>query len=257
MDKLKYFLNEQYEKKSVGENFLKKNKVIMWTNIKQIIDKYKESSNKNMENKILEMLSLLQQDEKLIVQKKEKIKTEFETKILNIEFYLPENLLLQKLLRIGATKKNQKRLMRRYVYDINPQDKTMWIRLRDEGDRTTLTMKKIIDDSIEGVREIEIDISDFDEDFNSTNLILNKLGFKHTSYQENNRTSFILEGVEIEIDHWPQIPPYLEIEGSSRQEVERVVNLLGFDLSQTTSVNTTDVYKQYGINLDQFDELRF
>jgi len=49
-----------------------------------------------------------------------------------------------------------------------------------------LTIKEIISDSIDGTKEIEVEVSDFED----TNLILEKMGYKFKSYQENKRTSF-------------------------------------------------------------------
>jgi hypothetical protein len=42
--------------------------------------------------------------------------------------------------------------------------------------------------------------------------------------QENRRTSFELDGVCLELDEWPMIPPYLEIEGDARDDVLRVAS---------------------------------
>lgn len=176
------------------------------------------------------------------------MKTEFEVKILDINVAK----IKKKLKAIGA-KKHLERNMRRHVYDINLENKHTWIRLRDDGEKTTLTVKEIEHDNIDGTREIEIVVDNFDK----TNLLLNKLGFFHKAYQENKRTSYKLGDVEIEIDSWPKIPPYLEIEGKSAQKVKKVVKLLGFDLSQTTSINTEDIYKKHGLNLYDFKELKF
>lgn len=176
------------------------------------------------------------------------MKTEFETKILEIDI----DIITAKLNKIGAKKIGNK-LQRRFVYDFVPKKENSWIRLRTNGNKTTLTIKEIQNDHIDGTKEIEILVDDFDK----TNLLLEKLGYTHKAYQENKRISYIFEGVEIEIDSWPQIPPYLEIEGKSVVEVERVLHLLGFELSKSTSINTTEVYKKYGIDIDSMKELKF
>jgi len=176
------------------------------------------------------------------------METEFEVKILNIN--VAE--IKRKLKAIGA-KKLIERKMRRYVYDIDPKDKNTWIRLRDNGEKVTLTIKEIEHENIDGTKELEIEVDSFDK----TNLLLNKLGFFHRAYQENKRISYKIGNVEVEIDFWPKIPPYLEIEGKSAIRVKSVVKMLGFDLSQTTSINTEDVYKKYGLNLHDFKELKF
>lgn len=78
---------------------------------------------------------------------------------------------------------------------------------------------------------------------------MEKLGYKHKAYQENKRISYLLDGVEIEIDFWSLIPPYLEVEGKSIQEVELMVEKLGYNMEQTTSINTKKVYEKYEVDL--------
>ena len=174
--------------------------------------------------------------------------TEIEVKILNIDV----EAIKIKLDELGA-KKVAERNMRRNIYSIIPGKKNPWIRLRDEGDKVTLAYKHVMDDGIDGTRESEIIVDDFDK----TDIILNKLGFFKSLYQENKRISYILDGVEVELDFWPKIPAYIEIEGKSVEEVERVVKLLGFTLEQTTSINTRYVYEKHGIDIEKLKELKF
>jgi adenylate cyclase, class 2 len=188
-----------------------------------------------------------------IVRKIEKIinqimKTELEVKILDIN--IPE--IISKLEALGAKKIDEKE-QKRFVYDFVPKKDNSWIRLRTDGKTTTLAIKEIQNDSIDGTKEIEIVVDDFEK----TNLLLETLGYSYKSYQENKRISYVFHGVEIEIDSWPQIPPYLEVEGKSIEEVEKVVALLGYTMDQTTSINTTKVYKKYGIDIGSVRELKF
>jgi len=176
------------------------------------------------------------------------MQTEFEVKILEIDIREVE----RRLTKIGA-EKIKEREMRRYVYNISPQDKSSWIRLRDNGEKTTLTIKKIEDSTITGTKETEVEVGDFEK----TNLILNGLGFFAKAYQENKRISYKFEDVEIEIDSWPKIPTYIEVEGRSEREVEKVVRLLGFEMKDTTSIGVSEVYKKYGLDIDKFKELKF
>lgn len=173
---------------------------------------------------------------------------EHEAKILDIDPDTMEQLILDK----GGQKLGE-RFMRRYVYDITPGDQSKWIRLRDTGDETTLTVKQITSDAIDGTHEIEVGV----DDFAATNALLNVLGFTAKSYQETKRTSFILDGAQVEIDTWPQIPPYLEIEAGSKDEVIRVAGLLGHTEADLTGENTIKIYARYGIDLNTIPELRF
>ncbi len=174
--------------------------------------------------------------------------TEIECRILNID---PEQFKI-KLAEIGASK-IMDRLQRRYVYDLDPQDKNRWIRLRDDGQKVTLTVKEIHSDDIDGTEETEIVVDDFDQ----TDLMLNKLGYQHRAYQENKRSSYEYEGVEIEIDSWPKIPPYVEFEADSIDKIQNVVEKLGYTMSDTVSIGNVKIYQQYGINIHDFKELKF
>lgn len=173
---------------------------------------------------------------------------EFEAKVIEVD----PMILSEKIMSIGG-KKIGESFMRRYVYDIIPGDMSKWIRLRDNGRETTLTVKEIVHDGIDGTHETETVVNDFE----STNQILEKLGYTAKSYQENRRTSFVLNGVQLEIDEWPMIPPYLEIEGDSKEQVIQVAQLLGYEESQLTGKNTIKIYQQYGIDLNTIPDLRF
>lgn len=174
---------------------------------------------------------------------------EYETKVLDIDVQKVQQMLK----KIGARKIFDKH-MRRYVYEPNPKDRTRWIRLRDDGRKVTLAYKKIEDEyKIEGTREIEVVVNDFEK----THQLLQAIGFVAKAYQENRRIHYEYRGVCIEIDFWPKIPPYLEIEGGSKKIVEGMVRKLGFKLSQTTSVNTDTVYSKYGLDVYKFKTLKF
>lgn len=97
---------------------------------------------------------------------------EYETRVLEID----KNKLEEKLKLLGAKKQGDFEYKRR-VYDFKPVDKSKWIRLRTDGTKTTLTLKEVKSDKIDGTEECEIIVSDFDE----TNIILNKLGYTSRS----------------------------------------------------------------------------
>jgi adenylate cyclase class 2 len=174
---------------------------------------------------------------------------EHEAKVLDIDPEATTALILD----TGGQQVNEPKLMRRYVYDIVPGDMSKWIRLRDTGAETTLCVKQIESDAIDGTHEVETVVGDFA----ATNELLALMGFMPKSYQENRRTSFTLDGARLEVDEWPRIPPYLEIEADTREEVVRVARLLGFAEHQLTGENTVKVYGRYGIGLGGIRELRF
>lgn len=159
---------------------------------------------------------------------------EHAAKVLGID---PE-AVTARILAAGGEQVTGRGLMRRHVYDIVPGDMSKWIRLRDTGTETTLCVKEIRGGAIDGTLEVETGVGDFA----ATAELLSLLGFKPRSYQENRRTSFLLDGVRLELDEWPLIPPYLEIEGDTETDILRASGVLGFAEDQLTGENTIKVY---------------
>ena len=154
------------------------------------------------------------------------MKTEYEIRVLEIN----KNDIIKKLEEFGATKKGEFD-QKRYVYDLKPVQNGKWIRLRTDGKKTTLAYKDIVSKTIDGTKEVEFEVSDI----NNAKEFMERIGFNYRSFQENKRTQYILDGVEIDFDEWPMIPTYMEIEGSSEEEVNKIIQKLGIDKSKITA----------------------
>ena len=177
------------------------------------------------------------------------MKIEYEVRILNID----TDEWIKKVEEMGAIKKGVFH-QKRYVYDFQPAQKGRWIRLRSNGKESTLTIKEIKSLRVDGTKELEIVVSNFDD----TNEILQKLGYKPRTYQENFRIEYTLNGVNFDFDKWPRIPVYLEIEGTSEQSVTEMIDKMGVNNLEVTTLDVDQVYqKKYGIILDEIAELRF
>ena len=173
---------------------------------------------------------------------------EYEAKALEIA---PE-AMATRIKTAGGTFHGE-RLMRRYVYDPIPPKKGRWVRLRDAGGAVTLCVKTISSDAIDGTQETETTVGSFED----THALLGLMGLTHRSYQENRRSSWLLDGVRLEIDTWPRIPPYLEIEGDDEEQVWQTAERLGIPKDELTSENTQKIYARYDIDLDTITDLRF
>lgn len=177
------------------------------------------------------------------------MKTEYEIRVLEID----QEKILETLEKLGAKKIGEFH-QKRYVYDLNPIQKGKWIRLRTDGFISTLTYKDIVSNTIDGTKEVEIVVDHFEK----TNEFLEKIGFNHRSYQENNRICYLLDDVEIDIDSWPMIPSYTEIEGKSEKDVLKMKEKLMISDEQITCLNCDDIYKlKYGIDISKIKELKF
>ncbi|KUL50127.1 adenylate cyclase [Streptomyces sp. NRRL F-4489] len=173
---------------------------------------------------------------------------EYEAKALDID----PAAMAERIRAAGGTFQGE-RLMRRYVYDTVPPVPGRWVRLRDSGGAVTLCVKTISSDAIDGTRETETTVGSFED----THALLGLMGLTHRGYQENRRASWLLDGVRLEIDTWPRIPPYLEIEADTEEQVWATADRLALPRSGLTSENTTKVFTRYGIDLEAISELRF
>ncbi len=173
---------------------------------------------------------------------------EYEGKVLNID--IPD--IQDKLKKLGATKQRSY-AFRRYILDTIPAKKGRWVRLRTDGNNTTLCVKEIASNAIDGTSEWEVEVSDID----TTLKILNKIGLEPRSYQENTREEYKLEDSLISIDTWPKLKPYIEIEAANTELVIATAKQLGFDEDDLTGDNTEYLYQQVGIDLQKIKDLRF
>jgi adenylate cyclase, class 2 len=131
-----------------------------------------------------------------------------------------------KLLELGATCVQPMRLMRRVTIENGDLvAKNAFVRVRDEGHRVTMTYKQFDSLSVDGAKEIEIVVSDFD----AAVQLLEAAGLPSQSFQESKRETWTMGDVEIVLDEWPWLKPYIEIEASTESAVRDTAAQLGFD----------------------------
>lgn len=160
------------------------------------------------------------------------------------------------LKKIGARLIKKEFPQRRTVFALPARTKiaNSWLRVRDEGDRITMSLKTVDGNKITDQKEICVVVSDYDEAV----ALLKAVGCRDTAYQETRRELWKLAGVEITIDEWPWLEPFVEIEGKSEREVRRVSEKMGFDWSAAKFCAIGALYKdKYGISIDELhDTLR-
>jgi len=178
---------------------------------------------------------------------------EFEIKFLEVN--VPE--LEEKLKAIGAEKVGEYNY-RRMVFDYPDfrLDKNHgWIRVRTDGSETTLTYKERVgvkshDAGIpdEGMKEVEVLVNSYE----NVCAILKSIGLVIKQEAMNRRIRYKKDDVEFDIDFWAQLPPYVEIESVSMQKVKNAARELGFKPEDGLVCSVKQVYKKYGINLDDY-----
>ncbi len=182
--------------------------------------------------------------------------TELEAKWLDIN----HDEIRQKLKASGATLVQPERLMTRKVFDF--EDKRLdqmsgWVRVRNEGDKVTMSYKQLNDRTLHGTKEVTLEVNDFDK----ATSFLESIGLKSYSYQETKRESWRIGDVQIELDTWPWIPSFIEIEAPSEEDLKNTAAILGLDYSKALhgSVETAyqDVYDVTEEEIDNWEEIRF
>jgi len=168
------------------------------------------------------------------------METELEAKFLDID---PDSLR-KSLKESGAKLAHPERLMKRKAFDF-PDERLEkeggWIRVRDEGDKITLSYKRLVDRTLHGTKEITVEVSDFEKTCN----ILIAAGLQADAYQETRREKWELEGSEITIDTWPWIPTFVEIEAGSEDKLKEVVKKIGLDWKNAMHGSVETAYQKY------------
>lgn len=134
-----------------------------------------------------------------------------------------------KLRSAGAHRVFDRTLFTRLIFENDTVQGEQWLRLRDEGGRTTLTLKQVSDaTTIHGTTEIEIEVSSL----GTTAELLKAVGLRQVRYQQNYREEWRLGDVTYDLDTWPGLPSFLEVEGPSEHAVRQAAADLGLDYDQ-------------------------
>ncbi|MEI6237389.1 MAG: class IV adenylate cyclase [Candidatus Saccharibacteria bacterium] len=184
------------------------------------------------------------------------MQTEIEAKFLNID----KDKIRAKLIKLGAKLQHPERLMSRAMFDYPDwrlEKIGGWIRVRNEGNKITLSYKQLNNRTLHGTKEMTVIV----DDFNTTCELFKTIGLEQKSYQETKRESWKLRKIEIEIDEWPWIPPFIEIEAKSEKEVKDMAAKLGFDWKEALHGSVEIVYQQhYKVTeqeIDHWDSITF
>jgi adenylate cyclase class 2 len=167
------------------------------------------------------------------------MKAEVEAKFLNVDI----GDIRQKLTNCGGQLAKPMRLMRRAIFDYPDRrmqtENNGWIRVRDEGDKVTLTYKESTEGSFGGAKEHEVTVDSFE----TTCELFKSIGLKMHSFQESNRETWNLDAGEVVIDEWPWLNPYIEIEAKTKKEVMEIAERLGLEWSRAVFGSVTSAYR--------------
>ena len=177
------------------------------------------------------------------------IQTEIEAKFLGIN----TKEFRKKLVTLGARKEHKEILMKRRTFDDAKKSLSKvkgWIRVRDEGNKITLSYKQLNDRTLHGTKEITVVVDNFD----NTCDFLKGIGFVEKSYQETKREKWILNDVEVTIDTWPWIPSFVELEASNEKVIKKVAKILDLDWKNALHGSVEVAYqKDYDVTEKEID----
>ncbi len=149
---------------------------------------------------------------------------EIEVRFLEID----KELLVNKLHELGAEDLREDLLDEKIIYD---KEQT-WnssvrklLRLRTQNGSTILAYKHRTEMTAEGTEEIEFTVSSADK----AEALLERLGYEVFRYQQKLRHTFKLGEVIVDIDTWPRIPTYVELEGPSVELLKEAAMNLNLD----------------------------
>lgn len=167
------------------------------------------------------------------------MKSEIEATFIDID----KDQLRSQLKALGGKLLQQETLMRRVVFNVaDPKNwNNSFARVRDEGNRVTMTYKRVDDLSLSGTREINLEVNSYDDAVE----FLKNCGLHAKSYEETYREEWELDGVELDIDTWPWLPTFVEIEGPSEAAVQAAAEKLGFAMDDAIYGSVDEVYKNY------------
>jgi adenylate cyclase class 2 len=170
--------------------------------------------------------------------------SEIEAKFVQVD----HDKIRQKLKSLGATCKHPMRHMRRIIIE-NPdlKAKNAYVRIRHEGDKVTVTYKQFDEASLSGTKEIEMTVSDFDV----AAALFEAAGLPYRSLQESKRETWHLDDVEVVLDVWPWLDPYIEIEGKSESSVKQVAKKLGLNWEKAIFGSVMAAYRAQYPHLDE------
>lgn len=177
-----------------------------------------------------------------------------EIEIRFLEINLPQ--LIKRLHHLKARDYGEDFIRELIFYDkkLTWRKENKFIRLRQINGKIHLSYKHHQKNTIDGTVEIEFEINNLEK---AKEFLLN-LGFVCFREQEKKRHKFELNNVILDIDTWPKIPTYLEIEGKSEKDIKKMTEKLGFDYKKALFMDARQIIENiYNIPVSKYKYFTF
>ncbi len=155
---------------------------------------------------------------------------EIETKVLDIDTAKVKEILGS----LGAARIQEARLIVDwYRFKGTKEGKDPWfLRIRsDSAGKYEVTWKARSD--ILGTARRHKEINFLIQEPEKLADLFDELGLERYAHQEKYRTSFSYKDWQFDLDQYPGMPAYLEIEGNSEEHVKEAMKLLGLENNRT------------------------
>ncbi len=157
---------------------------------------------------------------------------EIETKILEVD----KEKIRKILESLGAKEVQNTRLTVDWYSPegVGKKKHDWYLRIRTGGNgksETTLKSAPKITGNIKQVEEITVQV----DDPTSMGKIFEKIGLVCSAHQEKDRVSWLYKGWRFDLDQYPGMPAYLEIEGESQAHIEEAIKLLNLEKYKSVS----------------------
>ena len=165
---------------------------------------------------------------------------EIEVKILEIDVEEIE----RKLKKLGAEKVFEGEVVSIYFdfSDKRLEKEGKILRLRQKGDKVILTYKELISqDKAKIMDEYELEVQDLE----LMEEIFGGIGLFPIYEFKKHRTTYKLNQTHFEIDKYPGIPAFLEIEAPNLEKLNEIVSEFGFSGEEVKSYSIKDVLEYY------------
>lgn len=170
------------------------------------------------------------------------MKKEIEATYLSVD----KDAVRKKLSTAGFVLQTPEYTMRRKTFDFSrvAPGLNKWGRVRQESDKVTMTVKEVRGSGINDTYEVELVVNDFD----TASAFFEACNIPAKAFQENMREVWNRDNVEVTIDTWPGLNPFVEIEAETEEVVREVSKELGFDFEKAVFGSIDIVYeKELGI----------
>jgi adenylate cyclase, class 2 len=170
------------------------------------------------------------------------MKNEIEATFLRID----KDVTRANLKSAGFTLQTPEYTMRRKTFDFSSvaPGVNKWGRVRQESNRVTMTVKEVRGSGINDTYEVELSVNNFED----ATAFFEACNIREKASQENMREVWVREAIEVTLDTWPGLKPFIEIEGTNESLVRQAAHDLGLDFKQAVFGSIDLVYeKELGI----------